>query len=195
MELCAPNKLEYCLRHGVQLTIKKHSDSVVSSWGERTEFMIEELERMPQGDWLWFMGADTLITNMTTRLDSILTDDAPDFIIAKDMHAINNDVFFLRRSDASLAFLQEVHSLKREFGDDQQAMINLLQRDKIGVRYETQVPFNSYLFDQYRYYKNMHLSTDSPGHWVPGRFVLHLPGLPVEKRIELMTAKLKEVVR
>ena len=56
-------------------------------------------------------------------------------------------------------------------------------------------PFNSYLFNEYPYYAGMGLNTESEGHWRPGRFVLHLPGLPNLRRFGLMRKHLADVVR
>ncbi len=192
-EYCAPNKLEYCLRHGIQFTMRKHVK--ISPWGERPQFMLEELERMHDGDWLWFMGSDTLITNMTIDVRKFLTDDAPDFTIAKDMHGINNDVFFLRKTKESVAFLKGVLALNKLYSDDQQAMNHLLRMGEVTVKYETMEAMNSYLFDEYPYYKDMGLSTASDGHWRPGRFILHLPGMSNERRYALMEKHLPLVVR
>lgn len=193
MELCAPNKLEYCLRHGVQFQMRRHTQ--YSPWGQRTDFMRETLEQMDDGDWLWFMDTDTVITNMTVKLDSILTPDAPDMIVAKDMNGVNNGVFFLRKSPATVEFLRAVKALNTELPDDQAAMVKLLDAGAISVRYVEQDVFNSYLFDEYGYYKGLGLSTESIGHWRPGRFVLHLPGMTNRRRVTLMEQKLKEVVR
>lgn len=190
---CAPNKLEYCLRHNIQFTMRQHIQ--ISPWGERPQFMIEELERMKPGEWLWFMGTDTLITNMTIDVRKFMTDEAPDFTIAKDMHGINNDVFFIRRTEASLAFLKSILAMNKLYSDDQQAMNHLLKQDEISVKYETMENINSYLFDEYPYYKGMGLSTASPGHWTPGRFILHLPGMSNERRFTLMEKHLADVVR
>lgn len=194
VKYCAPNKLEYCVRHGVQFTMRQHLQ--YSPWGERTQFMIEELERMRDGEWLWFMGTDTLITNMTTDVRQFMTDDAPDFTIAQDMHGINNDVFFLRRSEKSLHFLKEVYRRRGDFPDDQAAMwVVMNEIGKDFYRLASMAPFNSYLFDEYPYYKGMGLSTESEGHWRPGRFILHLPGMSNQRRFGLMRKHLADVVR
>lgn len=193
MELCAPNKLEYCLRHGFQFQMRRHTK--YTPWGQRTDFMRETLEQMDDGDWLWFMDTDTVITNMTVKLESILTPNAPDMIVCKDMHGVNNGVFFLRKSAATVEFLRTVKSMNTAYSDDQSAMVALLNQGVISVRYAEQDAFNSYLFDEYGYYKGLGLTTESLGHWRPGRFVLHLPGMTNRRREMLMQEKLKEVVR
>ncbi len=192
-EYCAPNKLEYCLRHNIAFTFRQHVQ--ISPWGERPLFMLQELERMHEGEWLWFMGTDTLITNMTTDVRQFMTDDAPDFTIAQDMHGINNDVWFLRNTENGRRFLREVYELRNTFGDDQQAMWHVMQQGWLSYRLMPMKPFNSYLFDEYPYYHNLGLNTKSEGHWVPGNFVLHLPGLSNLRRFGLMRKHLADVVR
>ncbi len=192
-EYAAPNKLEYCLRHNIAFTFRQHDK--ISPWGERPRFMLEELERMKEGDWLWFMGTDTLITNMTVDVKRFMQDDAPDLTIAKDMHGINNDVFFLRNTENGRRFLREVLALNTSLPDDQAAMWKVMQEGWLTWRLCPMEPFNSYLFNEYPYYAGMGLNTESEGHWRPGRFVLHLPGLPNLRRFGLMRKHLADVVR
>ena len=193
-EYSAPNKLEYCLRHGIAFTMRKHV-RIGDPWGERPKFMLEELERMNDGDWLWFMGVDTLITNMTIDVRKFLGDDAPDLTIAKDVNGMNNDVFFLRKTESSIRFLREVLALNTKLPDDQEAMKQVIEQGWLTVKFTPQEPFNSYLFDEYRFYRRHYPIAVKEGQWEKGRFVLHMPGIPNARRYQLMEKHLPDVVR
>ena len=186
MELSGPNKMEYCLRHKVQLAMAVH-DRIGSdgNWGQRPQFMLDALDSYDP-DWLWFMGADTLITNMKIDIRKLCTLNK-DFIIGVDVHGINNDSFLLQNNKASRDFLKRI-LCRHDMPTDQHAM-----HFEKGVNLRTSlVPqrlFNSYKYDEYQY------GEQPKGTWRPEDFVIHFPGMPNERRIALMTEYLGKVVR
>lgn len=180
MKVTAPNKLDYCLKHNVQLSIREHDDVEK----ERVEFMKAALH---QTDWLWFMGTDTLIMNQTIDVRQFL-DPEYDFIIGEDINGINNDVFFLRNNMAGHSFLDQVRHLNKYCNHDQDSMFGAIE-STIGLRTKIvhQKQFNSFKYDEYNY------PDDGGGSYSDGDFVLHLPALTNERRIKLFTEYLKQV--
>lgn len=186
MQKSAPNKLEYCLRWKIQLAMKVHV--TMSPWGEREQYMLQSLEEC---DWLWFMGADTLIMNQTLDVRNFLNNDF-DFIIGKDIMGINNDVFFLRNNAKSREFLRRVLALNTSLGDDQRAMnVVMNEMTDFKVSIVSQKLFNAYIFKEYAYYPKDLVE----GNFELGDFVLHLPGLPNGRRIQIMDERLPQVIR
>jgi hypothetical protein len=181
LKLSAPNKLEYCLRHGLQLSIRQHEALNLAQ--ERNIIMREELENC---QWLAFMGCDTLITNQSIDLRCFL-----DMIIGEDIHGINNDVFFLKDGASSRSFLRNVsNTLYSLGGNDQDAMQRVIEASlDFKVKYVPQRFFNSYLYSEYSY------PNDGGGAYQAGDFLLHLPGIPNTRRIEIMTEYLGKVIK
>lgn len=188
MCMSSPNKLEYALRHGVQLHVNVHHGNAgcYDNWGERVQFMSDSLDAYAC-DWLWFMGADTLITNMTTDIRK-LCDPKFDLIMAVDVNGINNDSFLLKNSKASHDFLRRV-MYRRDQLTDQCAMKAEMEAEGFEVALVNQRLFNSYIYSEYDY------GLQPQGEWQPGDFVLHLPGMRLERRIELMREYGERIVR
>lgn len=186
MQFTAPNKLEYCLKWGIQFSMRKNNGKNAPVWGEREIFMLETLREC---DWLWFMGADTLIMNHQIDV-RIFLDDRYDFIIGHDVNGINNDVFFLRNNHRSHLFLQKVLASNSYFPQDQiamQYMAELIPGFKMSVVHQKQ--FNSFLYSEYNY------PDDKGGSFSTGDFVLHLPGMSNHRRLQLIQEYLPQVIK
>lgn len=187
MQKTGPNKMEYCLRHGYELLMRTHGP-FQGRWGERERFMHDALKN-GACDWLAFFGADTLITNMTIKLETII-DDNFDFIIAADVHGINNDVFLMRNCFQSLNFISHVASLSNRHPNDQSAMFEVMHsmagyRSK--VLHEQRI-MNSMPYAEYG-------MPEDAGRWQEGDLCFHAPGLTLERRMELIDEHLAKVVR
>jgi hypothetical protein len=190
MEMLAPNKLEYCLRWKFQLHIRHLGNQ--TQWGEREQVILDTL---PSCDWLWFLGADTLITNLTTDIRSIIEPDK-DFLIGRDVLGINNDSMLLHNCPLTYRFVQWLLGHNQEFPDDQTAMNHFLTKEASifhsRVSIIPQRRFNSY---PYHLYDFDHCRNAKEGHWEPGDFVLHLPGMDNARRLLVFRDYLPKVVR
>ena len=190
LKLTAQNKLEYCLKHEIQLNIRKHSSYLnMQQMGiERQEFMIDALNEC---DWLFFMGADTLIMNQTIDArDIIKRHPHNDFIIGKDVNGINNDVFFIRNCAASFNFLRCVKEHNLHVANDQMAMNDFIGNvEDFNTIIVSQREFNSYLYSEYHY------PNDEGGSFHDGDFVLHLPGISNPRRKELIKIYIDKVIK
>lgn len=187
MELSAPNKMEYSLRHGIQLSVAVHgrigSDG---NWGERPMYMLDGLEAY-DCHWLWFMGADTLITNMQTDIRT-LCNPQKDFIIGVDVNGINNDSVLIQNTKAAKDFLKRV-ICRRDLPTDQHAMHFEMNAGGCRASLVNQRVFNSFKYDEYNY------GEYPKGNWQDGDFVIHFPGMSNERRTKLMAEYLGKVRR
>jgi hypothetical protein len=157
--------------------MNQHTGDATSAGQERTSFMRDALDSYDT-DWLWFLGADTLITNMTIDIRD-LCDDEFDFIIAEDINGINNDSFLLKASNASRRFLRRVAG-RRDVPHDQAAMSEEMHECGMRTKLVGQRLFNSFKYDEYNY------GPYPEGDWQDGDFVLHMPGMSNQRRFELM---------
>lgn len=190
LKVTAPNKLEYCLRHNIQLSMKEHGDNPNRISKERLDLIAEELNHYDI-EWLWFMGSDTIITNHTKDVRDFI-DEKYDLIIGLDVNGLNNDVFFLQNTGPSALFLERsFYHLMDGALHCQEAMgmaINELG-DRLKVKIVHQKEFNSYLYSEYNY------PSDNGGSFTEGDFVLHLPALSNERRIEIFNQYLPKVIK
>lgn len=167
---------------------------------ERTELIIDLFET--QGyDWIHACGCDTMITNFTISLESLI-DDNFDFIIATDCFNINNDSFLARNTPTTLAWLKHVVAVREQYADDpwydQQAMIDSIDMMGDRIKIVPQRMINSYDYDQYpgsvpHVYKKDMFGND--GQWQPGDFLIQWPGISLERRIPLAQQMLTQVIQ
>lgn len=196
------NKKLYAERHGYDafaLTKFKYPLNQISF--ERSEFVVELLES-GKYDWIYVAGGDTMITNFTIKLED-LVDNMYDFIIGVDCHNINNDSFLARATPLTIQWLKKVVSMRDAYSTaqwlDQSAMIDTLDMmgDKIKI-----VPhrfFNSYDYWQYPQDYQPHIDKvdifGNDGQWQQGDFLIHWPGIKLERRIQLANEKLTQVIQ
>lgn len=176
-----PIKEEYCLRHGYDFIARKIDSDVHPTW-VRFHLLHDLFEVY---DWIMWMDADAFITNPEIKLESLVGPN-DDLIISLDIHGLNTGVFLTRNSEWSKGFFRkflEVEAQYPGYGGDQIAMNRTLFVDRWDdtgtVRYPKQKTLNSYLYEFYG-------QKFEDGQYSHGDFVLHLPGLTNQKRIEVI---------
>lgn len=190
--ITAPNKLEYCLKWGLQFELKKYN--AIGKIMELEKYKII-LNSLSECDWLWFMGIDTLIMNYNINVNTFL-DNRYDFIISQDIQSINNDVFFIRNTNETKLFINKMISDVNNYDDDQVAMFDI--KDKISnFKYKivSQKLFNAYLYEEEACYSIYPRNKDGiyEGNYESGDFILHFPGIEHIRR-EFLIGKYSEKV-
>lgn len=189
LKLTAPNKVEYCLRHGLQLDMRRHKPEHGPT-REREIYMMETLLHV-NSEWLFFMGADTLITNLAFDVRQLL-DPEYDLIIGegRDLGHINNDVLLLRNTTASADFLRRIVETRADYSDSQVATWDIIERSLVPNFKAKLVP--------YRTFNSIPPETfwcREYCEWQRGDFVVHLTGLPFDTRVKLVEKYLPEIIR
>lgn len=189
LSMSSPNKLEYCLRHRIQLSVASHKNyNPYTNWGEREMFVLDALNSYDT-EWVFFQGADTLITNMTVDIRTLL-DPEFDVIIGIDINGINNDSMFFQNTPNTKEFLKRVMYKRNGSANDQVAMEQIMaEMPQLRVSRVSQRLFNSMKYDEYGY------GAYPQGNWQPGDFVIHFAGLANQRRIQLITEYLERVIR
>jgi hypothetical protein len=201
------NKKRYCERWGYDAIAKtddfKYPTSQISF--ERTELIIKLLES-GKYDWIHAVGCDTMITNFTITLES-LVDEKNHFIIASDCLHINNDSFLARATPECINWLKYVVSVREKYVDyvnaeghrwfDQQAMIDSLDQINPWLKVVPQRVLNSYDYYQYpgsvpHIYKKDMFGND--GQWQKGDFLIHWPAIGNARRRILAQSMLQQVI-
>lgn len=189
------NAKKYCDHHGYDLLVKKDNFHFpLSQAGYEKLYFILEVLSTKKYDWVYWRGADTMITNFNIELRDLVT--AYDFfIISCDVHNINADSFFIRNCDKAFEFFTEIINNRHLYEDEQQAFHRLHHKYKFLVvpqKYLNSYDYNLYLSYE-KYNKNGYQPESIPksdifgqyGQWEPGDFLIHWPGITLDKRIEL----------
>lgn len=198
------NKREYCERHGYDLLIprsvsdrwrddKSHASGF--SWS-RLAFVLETLES-GKYEWVWTVGADTLITNQTITLESLVndTEDGKHLLICGERVApIQSDSFILRTGKPAIGYVKDVlnhwESFKHHPWVENQVMIDLREKYAEITQIVPQWRMNSY--DYKRFYKLGEIyrsGTDCYGHrgqWKQGDFLIHWPAATLTERLKFL---------
>lgn len=166
----------------------------------RTRKVVELLEA--GYDWVHAVGCDTMITNFNIRLEDIVDNDS-DFIIATDCFNINNDSYLAHNTKNCIDWLKYLDTLQDQYcmkhpWNDQQCMIDNIERLGNGLKIVPQRLINSYDYDQYpgsipHVYKRDIFGND--GQWQSGDFLIQWPGIPNERRIPLAQQMLTQIIQ
>jgi hypothetical protein len=136
---------------------------------------------------------DILITNYNIKIESFL-DDKHDFYITKDVNGINAGNFIIKNTEWSKSFLDFILSKTDSFENDQ-CVIEAIHNDpewKDKIKILSHPSVNSYPYDLYAPSwgvigdRKIERPTHKEGDWQPGDFIIHLPGQPLEKRLEIL---------
>ncbi len=180
-DVTMPSLRQYCQRHGYTLTIH------CGGFGDRGRYYgfqkTELAQLLLRGvDALWVLDADTLITNFTIAVHTLI-DSHHDVFAAHDVNGFNAGSYLIRNTDNAHFFLNAVGMASGRPGMDgeQPAMKELLDEGLAKFRQLPQNSINSYIYSEYG------IDTDK-GDWRKGDLLLHLPGRTNARRIELFTS-------
>lgn len=204
-DLGEPGKMEWCKLHGFDY---RRVNESLTCW-DRIELWFTTLLAY---DLMFFMGADTLITNKWQTLRTYMGDDT-DMAIAPDGGGINCDVFAIRSNKSTRQLMLNLSLNAKRMGEnEQQAMGAALAGIRshrmlwdflpgrplddgapCGIRLHKALdrmygngPLRVNLVRQRElnaYPCELYGKTIPDESWRPGDFVAHFPGLPFEKRL------------
>jgi len=198
-QLSLPNKKKYVQKNSYGLFVKEDGFGNHFGWEKIRSFI--ELIKRNEYDWIFWLGADAIITNFNIKLESII-DNNFHFIMATDSHGINSDSMLVRCSPESLAFFEEMILPKPEYLNhvefEQGVMRDLFHSSFPHlVKYVSQKTMNSYLYDYYIHmdeYKERKDKFGNPGDWTEGDFVIHFPGITLYEKFKNCIIYVEKVI-
>lgn len=185
-----PNKVAYAEQHDYWHCEKTSGFYGVPLGWEKLRFLKDTLTTNTELDWIWWVGCDTMITNFNKKVEDVL-DNNYHMIVAQDCLGINNDSMFVRNSPEGLGYLDYLISVMPQYmhhhWQDQQAMIESVDRFKDIIKFIPQKLINAYDYELYPQQPPHSLKLDALGNygqWEPGDLIIQWPGLPVHQKIE-----------
>lgn len=191
-DIVVPNLEDYCIRHNYLFCTYIFPSSGVHYSFKRIK-AIRDLLNNEDIDLILCLDIDVLITNHNIKIESFI-DSEHDFYITKDINGINAGNFIVKNTDWSKSFLDYILS-HQETKDNDQEVIESIKEDEIWegkIKILSHPSINSYPYEHYGPNfgaigdRKVEKPTTEEGNWGPGNFIIHLPGMPLEKRIELL---------
>ncbi|KAL2636278.1 hypothetical protein R1flu_007757 [Riccia fluitans] len=204
MDLVVPNKQSYVERHGYDFI--DASDVLDRDRPPSWSKILAVKKHLPNYEWVFWNDADSVVTNPSITLESIVSsvvgdvdwDEMPDLIVTKDVTGVNAGMFFIRNSEWSRQFLDlwwNQTTFVEPFGlcksGDNSALKHLINTmPEAEFKQHVRIPsmqcvFNSNLWKPS--WRNSHrLVTFTRAIWqgvyAKGDFMVHLAGLNDKKR-------------
>lgn len=197
-DVTLPVLQDYCLRRGYKL----YSHDLGATFGSLKAGFIKTRcvrDMLFYYDVVMAMDIDTLVTNFGIRVEDFIEKDY-DIYLSKDVNNINLGVFIVKSTPFTKGVLEFVATQHITYGDEQNVFEkNWFDFTKIckhpcfnSIPYQHYAP--SYGYIEWEKMKTPpSLPTHEQGCWQPGDFIMHLPGMPLERRIEIFTETLKNI--
>lgn len=177
-DLTYPNMKEYCSRHGYIPIVIHLEDGV---WAYKKHETFKDLFNKGY-ELIAYRDDDALFTNLSIPYESFI-DNENDFFITRDVGGINGGSMILKNTKEGQFINDIILSQQGRMPNEQNAIEHLMREPEFNqfVKVLPQKTINAYRYDLYPEFKNR---TDLET-WREGDFILHLPALTIEKRIEI----------
>ncbi len=182
-DIVLPMVKQYCLKYGYRRCLMPSAEN--SNWAARKILYLEML--LVNYDFIWVLDLDTLITNPSIPFTDF-TDDEHDIFITKDINGINAGSWIVRNTKASRDFIGKIVD---NFDAPHEQILMNKYLHMVKVKYLPHPSINSYKYELYYNLPELLAACGyipikhEHGQWESGDLLLHLPGLSLEKRIEI----------
>lgn len=176
------NHKEYCERHNYDLLVGE-LDYTENKGFEQWKFLLDNVSNY---DWIWFVGADTLVMNHTIKIEDKI-DNNYHFIISEDVNGPNAHSFLVRNSKEAKDWIEFIWNLRSSSYLHHDWADNKVIHDFYNVD-----PWKKYIKVQPQRYMNSYLYRELWGYrwedrWADGQFqegdwLLHMPGTSLDTR-------------
>lgn len=183
-----PNKEAYADKHGYGSYCKTEDFVSNPIHFEKLIIMLDIMNANSDLEWVWWLDNDAIITNDQIRLEDIV-DPNYHVIITSDIASLNAGSFMVRNTTQGRSWLEFILSKGMEHYKDnrwpeQQPMTDFYVKFKEIIKVVPQRTMNSYNYNIYRVDGTDLLDTN--GQWENGDFVLHMPAIPNNTRLDII---------
>jgi hypothetical protein len=180
---------EYCIKHRYHISVQEVVPYIPYNGRDK---ILQAKYLLEYNDIVMVMDADAMITNFTTKVEDFIKDDY-DLFVTRDYNGINCGVFIIRNSKWGIDLLDYfLNSIDGDIHCEQDALnkyVNEYGMDRICI--VEHPAFNSLLYENYPEIVGL---KESKGQWRVGDFVLHLPGIGMQKRIDILNETKNKIV-
>lgn len=215
------NKKIYAQMHGYETFNRTTDFNPNISLGYQKIYDIKHvMETRPDVEWIWFTGCDSLITNLSIKIEDKI-DNRYHFMISVDFNCANADSFLIRNTPQGQSFIDyliEVEpNARNEWDLESRAIAWALGTPTFGniwpnipyypisdrfkniARIYPQTYMNSYNYD---IYFNRYISPAAGdydvlgyrGNWKKGDWLIHWPGTRLDERMHFANFYMQHVV-
>jgi hypothetical protein len=177
-EITFANMAAYCARHGYTFRPSIFTGQPTKMGASKADYLGSLLE---EGfETILWMDADALVTNPEISIEDRLAGEGG-LTICSDLFGLNGGVFLFDESALGQQLLYAISVISQSMGNEQAAItyLSAIEPYQGLIHVKPQRWMNSYLNEEY----------GRPawwmGNWEPGDFILHLPALSLERRVEL----------
>lgn len=190
------NHAEYCKKHGYDLIVEERSLEPNLGF-EGIKFVLEKLNYY---DWIWYLGADTLIMNHTIKIEDRI-DNNYSWIASTHAPAQtgpNSHSYLVKNSEDGKKWMNFIWEMRDSYiqlpWQENQVMIDFCQREpwKQFIKLHPMRYMNSmalgYLAERYSNWREHYLRwnyTPSDDFQI-GDWLLHMPGTNLEQRLGIV---------
>lgn len=184
-DIVLPEVRKYCKKYSfLKCFLESKEDK---DWAFNKMAYLSPLLGEFDADLIWVLDLDALITNPAIPFTDF-TDDEHDIFITKDINGINAGSWIMRNTEASRNFLK---TIVNNFNEPHEQILMNRYLHMVKVKYLPHPSINSYRYELYKDLLGEVNVAHDQGQWQPGDLLLHLPGLSLEKRIEVFKEMLK----
>lgn len=183
-DITLPRWKQYCQKWGYALDVSSAPSSPDLPWDK----MRRIASALPQYDLVQWVGVDTYCTDLNQNaVQWWQANGQPPALLTWDLYGINSDSMIFSNTPLAHMFLYAVNTLGKAFYSNhpfvEQEALSRFSHQKPYVDFIKIIPqkgMNSYLHKVYG------RPEEWPGNWEPGDWILHLPGLSVDLRIQVL---------
>lgn len=193
-DVTLPTVERYCKRHGYNLFYDGLRDPREGDAMKITLFKgLYETGQFTGDDWFMWIDTDALVMNGGFSVAEMLSLSQVHYVVGYDFNGMNTGVWFARFTSHAHHFLSVAQNVSIAMGwADQVGLIQTALSPPFNT-WVALVPakaFNAYPYELYGWDHYAH--KNEINNYEPGDFILHLPGIEYERRLELLREYAKE---
>ncbi|MDE2101896.1 MAG: hypothetical protein KGL39_31915 [Patescibacteria group bacterium] len=193
-EKTIPNHDAYCFKHGyiykrleLQNPVKGNGYEKLCKFGlVKAKFDLDTLTKMADGDYLFTLGVDAIITDMDKKLETLI-EEYKDFLIVvgSDRAGINSSQQLIRNCPTARKYYLKMVAWILEGGEHDQAYLHSHPENFM-------IETNQKCMNSYDCETRLE-PPGTPGDWSEGDFLVHLAGMTLEQRMGVVNKWLGRV--
>lgn len=183
--LVLQNLTAYAERHGYALDVLRggFGDPSMQYPFQKIAYVRDWMDRHADGDLLWVLDIDLLITNLTLPVASFL-DETHHLFMGREINGMNSGSFILRTGSWAKSWCDEVLSMFGIATGENHAICLMHESSKWSDETKEVEGINSIPYERYPTLgAQLHHS-----QWKPGHLIYHLPGMTPQDRFSILSS-------